>query len=118
MEDKNLKIVLTNTGEFKNIEKATPKEISLYLTDIAYKRKRLEQLEKSIKKYVQDNRDLKPDELGNIMFGNHKIIQTGRMLFNKKKFDKEATEKEKKALEYAEKIKDRYLLRTIFYRWK
>ena len=111
-----LQIVKVNTGETKDIQKATSIEISEFLTDINYKRRQLDRLEKAIKKYVIGERELK-FENGITLFGNHKVIETGRMYFDKKRFEKKGTKKEKEIVKKAKAIQEKYQTRTVFTKW-
>jgi len=117
MKNKQPKIVLVKTGELKDITKATPNQISSYLSDINLKRRVLDKQEKAIKRYVQDNRKLEFNEEGFVMFGEHKISQTGRLKFDRKRFEKEGTKEEKEIIRKAEQIQNRYLTKTMFLKW-
>lgn len=109
MKKQNLDIVLIDTGETKDIEKATPMEISSFLTEINHKAKMLKKTEKKIKDYIKgkiDSKDYNEDSIA--MFGKHKLKKYYQFRFDKKRFDKEATDKEKQTLFEAEQIEEKY----------
>jgi len=109
MKKQNLEIVLIDTGETKGIEKATPMEISSYLTNINYKAKMLKKTEDKIKKYIKNKVSSKEyDENGIATFGKHRIKKFYQYGFDKKRFEKEATDKEKQTLFEAEQVEDKY----------
>jgi hypothetical protein len=109
MKKRSLDIVLIDTGETKDIEKATPMEISSFLTDINRRAKTLKKTEEKIKDYVKGKVDSKDyNEDGVAMFGEHKLKKYYQFRFDKKRFDKEATDEEKRVLFEAEQIEEKY----------
>lgn len=119
---KELSITNVETGENKAIEKASNEEISMFLGKIKGQKKKIEKLEKEIKKYIEEQRELQftKTETGTQVakFIDHTIREQERWSFDQETFDQKASEEEKAIVETAEEIKKKYQKATRYLTWK
>lgn len=118
METKALTVIDIETGENLPIEKATDRQVSRFLADLKGKKEQLDKVEKKIKQHILEERGLvfeeKESGARSAKFEDHTIREQQRLTFDKKMFDKNATEEEKSFVDEAEEIKKKYQKVTIY----
>lgn len=107
----NNKLVNVKTGEVVDLTTASPTEITEALSQLIIKRKELEKIEGLVKKFIKAKNLEYEENTNGVMeasYGIARVRKSYRESFNKKKFEAEATDKEKLIVNHAEKIKDKY----------
>jgi len=105
------KLMNLQTGEIIDLKKSSPKEITEALSLLIIKRKELEEIEKRVKKHIKDlNLNFEENSSGimEAQFGLARVRKGYRESFDKKRFELEGTEQEKRAIKLAEKIEKKY----------
>lgn len=102
------------TGENIPLEKASPMQVSEYLTWVNTRVKRLKDIEVRIKKHFQPSLQFEENE-NSLIFGNHKVVRSYRKSFDKDKLNEEGTKKEK---EWWNKLNSKFIRLTEVFTWK
>lgn len=107
----NKQLVNIQTGEVIDLATSSHKDISEALSQVIIKIKELKYIESVVKKHIK-SLELGFEENQNGVleaeFGIAKVRKSFRLGFDERKFEQDATEKEKKVVELAEKIKGKY----------
>lgn len=82
----SLTITDTATGEVISIEKATPMQVSGFLSIINKKRRDVDKIEKTIKNWIKTNVKMEFDDANHFEYGQHRITRTLRQQFNEDRF--------------------------------
>jgi hypothetical protein len=85
---------------------------STMLTKVNYIRRLADNFEKEIKTYVK-GLDIEFDDLNSAFWENFKLSQVSRLVFDKDAFES-ASEEEKKIVNEAEKIKQKYMKNSSY----
>lgn len=105
------KLVNYETGEVIDLSKASPKEITQALSLLIIKRKELQAVEAQVKKHIK-GLSLSYDENANgileAQYGLARVRKSYRESFDKKRFELEGTEQEKRVIKLADKIEKKY----------
>lgn len=113
------KIIDIATGEAVQLDLATPEQISAFLTDLSVKRRKMEAIEKKVKKFIQEKVEFAEDDNGQYtaMVGNHKLIKTYRSGFSSKLIESKGSEADRLLWDTLSS-NPKYQLSTEYITWK